>query len=241
MLNRILYLLVSFTLVLNAAGLIRPLQTTIALVEGNNAVIYGASSIPLGSTGIVIHKFDAIHEAIMAKATLIKKEGDKGVIHLSKFDRLKQDALPTYRMKVKRGDTVIMNYLYNRAMAITPNGDIYRIITKSYPNIQWLHPDIFAASLASSYDPSPNREAFQNECKEDEIGLLLFAIDGKGYFVDCDSFKVLDTIPLPKASSYQTPFYNRLGAIKGRIFGIFGSGKVKDYSDYYKQLLGITK
>ncbi len=241
MIKKLTLISLVLSLVLNAQALIRPVSTQIISISKDSATINGASSIPLGSTGIVIHNFDGTHQAIVAKATMVKKDGDRGIIKLSKYDNLEQDALPSYQADIKSGDTVIMNYLYNRALAITPNSETYQTVTRSYPYLEWVHPDLFAANLATSYDPSPDKEDFVKECKEDDIGLLMFAIDKKGYFVDCNSFKVVDTIPLPTASSKQIPFYNRLEKIKGRIFGLFGSKSMKDYDSYYKKLLGISK
>ena len=122
-------------------------------------------------------------------------------------------------------------------MAIVPNEKTYNIVTKSYENFTWIHPDIFAAKLAKSYNPTPTKDTFQKECTAQNIGLLLFVIKDKGYFVDCHSFKTLNTIPLPATSTAKLPFYSRLEAIKGRMFGLFGGKGVKNYDDFYTELL----
>jgi hypothetical protein len=238
MIRTLLYILILTLTSLNALSL-SPSQTSILKIDKDRAVIANASNLPIGSSGIVIHSFDDRHQAIIAKAILQKKEGDIGFVKLTPYDNLTQEALPTYKIPPKVGDKVIMNYLYNRALPITPNSDSYKTVTQSYSSIEWIHPDLFAARLASSFDPSPDREAFEKECKNDDIGLLFFHIDRRGYFVDCNTFKVVDTIPLPKAKDIQKPFYNRIEKIRGRVFGLFGSKNIKDYDSYYSKLLGL--
>ncbi len=214
-----------------------PYKTDILAVEKDTVIVKDGADIALGATGVIIKSFDESHQTIIANVEVIKQEGDKLLLKVSSFDAIPQEALPTYSIAPKVGDTVILNFLYNRAMAIVPDEETYKLVTKSYDTFSWLHPDIFATKLAKSYNPTPSKETFQEECIAQNVGLLLFAIKDKGYFVDCRSFKTLNTIPLPTAKSVKIPFYSRLDTIKGRIFGLFGGKGVKDYASFYSKLL----
>ncbi len=214
-----------------------PYKTDILSLEKDTVSIKGSANIALGATGVIIHSFDESHQTIIANVEVIKREGDTLRLKVSSFNAIPQEALPTYNIAPKIGDSVILNFLYNRAMAIVPDEETYKLVTKSYKTFTWIHPDIFATKLAKSYNPTPTREIFQEECIAQNVGLLLFAIKGKGHFVDCHSFKTINTIPLPEASSVKLPFYSRLAAIKGRIFGLFGGKGVINYDSFYSKLL----
>lgn len=237
MIKQLTTLLILLSSSLFAQTNFNPYHANITAVDKNIVTIPEASEIALGTTGVVMQSFDKNHKTIIAAVSVIKKEGGKIFLQLSKFDALSQEVLPTYSIRPKVGDEVILNFLYNRALAITPDATIYSIVTKSYNAFDWLHPDIFAASLATAYNPTPTKETFQATCKEQNIGLLLFAIKDRGYFVDCNSFQTINSIPLPIAATAKSPFYNRLEKIKGRLFGLFGGKGVKDYNAFYTNLL----
>jgi len=235
--KNIFTLLTLLTVTLMAQTNFSPYETKILAVSNDSVIVKDNADIAVGATGVVIHFFDAQHQTVIANVEVVKKGTDKLQLKVSSFDAIPQETLPTYSITPKVGDKVILNFLYNRALAIVPDEATYKVVTKSYDTFTWLHPDIFAAKLAKSYNPSPSKETFQKECIAQNIGLLLFAIKDKGYFVDCHSFKTLNTIPLPLASSVKIPFYSRLQPIKGRIFGLFGGKGVKDYDSFYTQLL----
>ncbi len=214
-----------------------PYKTEVLSSSKNSVIVKSNSKIAIGATGVIMQSFDENHKTIIANVEVVKKAGDKLHLKVLPFDAIPQKALPNYDIAPKVGDEVILNFLYTRAMAIVPDADTYKIVTKSYDAFTWLHPDIFAAKLAKSYNPTPTKETFQEECIAQNIGLLLFAIDSKGYFVDCKSFATLSTIPLPVPTSLKSPFYSRLEGIKGRIFGLFGGKGVENYNAFYTDLL----
>ncbi len=219
-----------------------PLKTTVIDVDKKFIYIDDSADLLVGSSGIVLHAFDDTHKTIVSMVTVIKKEGEQAYLKYESFKGLKQNALPTYNITPKKGDTVILNYLYERALAITPNLQTQNYINTTFNTIGWIHPDIFASKLAIDFTPNPKKSNFRQECSEDSFSLLFFAIEDKGYFVDCNSFKTLHTIELPKdlkLEKGQKPFYSRLGEIKGRMFGLMGGDGMHSYTRYYKQLLGI--
>jgi hypothetical protein len=214
-----------------------PQKANIVAIDKNQVIVNSPADVAIGSSGIVLRSFDSIHKTIIASTKVVKKEGNKLYLSLQRYDGLKQEILPTYDIGVKVGDEVVLNYQYNRALAITPDAATYKTLTTGYSTFDWVHPDIFAASLASSFAPNPSRKTFKDECNQDSIGLLLFAIKDKAYFVDCRSFAVISTTPIQPSATAKSPFYTRIDGIKGRLFGLFGGKEIKNYDSYYTKLL----
>ncbi len=230
-------LFISSSLFANAFKLVK---TPIIEVDKKGAWIKNSPYVPIGSSGVVIKKFDNKHSTIIAGAVVEKKEGDKMRIKFIMFDMLEQSALPPLRVMPKKGDMVILNYLYNRAFVIAPNEDTYLSVLSDFPEISWIHPDILAAFLSKEYNPAPKKEDFQKVCKQNTSMLLFFAIDKKGYFVDCNSFKVIKEENFSaKEANATLPFYSRIGKIESGLFNF--SDSIKNYDSYYKKLLGIKK
>jgi len=70
----------------------------------------------------------------------------------------------------------------------------------------------------------------------------ILAVEKEGYFVDCNTFSILDKEPLASAAEEKSaalPFYSRMPQIKNRLGGIIGGESIGNYNLYYKQLLGI--
>ncbi len=237
MIKNVTTLLILLSVTLLAQINLTPLHTKVKAIQDNMLVVSANSNIQVGSSGVVMHSFDEKHKTVIASVEVAKKEGETLYLKLLPFKYIPQETLPSYQIKPQVGDEVILNFLYNRALAIVPDADTYKTVTKSYDNFEWVHPDIFAAKLSKSYNPTPDKETFQKMCVEQNIGLLLIYSEGKGHFVDCQSFKTIYHIPLPSPSSVKVPFYNRLDPIKGRIFGLFGGKGVKDYDTFYNKLL----
>jgi hypothetical protein len=239
MIQKITTLLVLFTVTLFAQINLNPYHSNILSVDKEIVTIKNDPAIALGATGIILHTFKEHHKTIISSVEVTKRDADRIYLKLRPFNAIAQEALPSYSIAPKVGDEVILNFLYQRAMAIVPDKQSYDMVVKSYDAFNWVHPDIFAASLAKSYTPTPTKEVFQEMCTRQNIGLILFDIEGEGRFVDCRSFKTISKIPLPQSTTTQTPFYNRIETIKSRMFGLFGGKGIKDYNSYYKKLLGI--
>ena len=216
-------------------------QTTLTNVKGATAQIEDRE-IPVGSSGIVLHAFDKEHRAIVATAIVKAKSDGKATVVFKKFKRLEQHALPEYKIAPKNGDIVILNYLYNRILPVMPDEKHFRRFLKTHAKFETVHPDLFAADLYLGHDPQPTRKDFQQVCRQNDLGLLYFAVKDRGYYVDCNSFKILDSEPLEQAIDTQKsmhPFYHRLPEIKNRLGGIMGSESIGDYNLYYQTLLGL--
>ena len=237
MLNKILLFITILVLNLYSFSF-EPYQTNIVKLVGNEAVVADSPNVSVGSSGIVIHNFDSVHRTIITKAVVTRKDGVNMYLKLYYYKDLNMDALPSYKIIPKVGDTVIFNYLYKRVLPVVPNKKAFDRLKQTFPRIDFIHPDLFAYQLAVDSNPTPKLSDFRHECANDDFGLLFFAIRDKGYFVDCTSFKVLGKIDFPTEGKKQKPFYTRIKDISAKFFGL-GSDKMKDYDSYYEKLLGL--
>ncbi len=239
MLKPIMFLIIFCQTVILANTLSSRYQTQIKTINQDIITVDDNRGIAVGSTGIVIHQFDTNHQTIIAKVEVISKFNNSMMLKLSKYKGVKQNALPSYNIPPQVGDKVILNFLYNRALAIVPNIESYKMVTRSYSNIIWTHPDIFAAKLSIEYSPKPTKKEFQEICSTENLGLLFFHIENSGYFVDCNSFVTIEKIPLPQTQNINLPFYTRIKDIKSRFSAFGGDKGITNYNVYYKKLLGI--
>lgn len=217
-----------------------PYQTSLLKADDKYIYIKDSKSFAIGSSGIVLHAFDDSHKTIVSTVEVIAKKQGEAVLKFKRFKGLQQSALPSYSISPKKGDIVILNYLYKRAMAIVPDAETLQYVTTKFNDIEWVHPDIFGSKLSIDHTPNPTKEDFTNECSQNSFALLFFAVKGEGYFVDCNSFKILARTNLPQTSKNttpQVPFYTRLEEIKGRMFGLMGGDGINDYNKFYTKML----
>ena len=223
---------------LNAQGLFKKFETKIISIDGNTAVIENSDDITIGSTGIILHKFDKDTSTIVAGADVISKDKNKAVIKFRVYDMLEQKALPIPAIAPKVGDKVILNYLYDRALIVAPNYKVYKNVTDHFKNITWIHSDLMGAYLAKEYKPNPNKKTFHTMCKQNATSLIFFALSGNGYFVDCNNFKVLKEYKSSRVRRAQLPFYTRVRGIETTWLS-FDSSEMHSYSRYYREMLGL--
>jgi len=219
-----------------------PFSVTLPKTDGKS-VLLDNINVPVGTTGIVLHAFDSSHKTIVAEAVVAGEKNGKREIRFQKFKRLKQAALPEYKLVPKEGDRLILNYLYNRVLPITPNMEYFKRFAQKYSaTFDIIHPDLFASQLYLDHEPKPGKESFREICYQQDTSLLYFAVEDQGYFVDCNTFSILKKEPLATeidSKSAAKPFYSRIPEIKNRLGGIIGGESIGDYNLYYKKLLGI--
>lgn len=211
-------------------------ETRILNIEGREGKIVDSEDIVIGSSGIVMHRFDNETNTIIARGVVVKKDGINATIRFKVFDALEQKAFPLPGILPQKGDTIILNYLYDRSLIVAPNETIYKEVSRHFSNISWIHPDITAGYLASIHKPNPTRKHFKKMCHQNSTGLIFVALEGNGYFADCESFKILKTLNSGHIASYQLPFYNRLGKIETYFWDI-SSSDIKSYDAHYSSLL----
>jgi len=229
-------LIVLFFSSLFSQGLFTPYSASLQNISGNTATIPDSDSLVIGSSGIVVHKFDEQKSTIIARASVIEKSEGNAKVRFEIFDLLEQSAFPLPGVMPQKGDMVILNYLYNRALIVAPNQTVFSEITKHFSDVTWIHPDIMGAYLATEYKPNPNREDFRQMCRENSAGVIFFALNFNGYVADCQSFKVLKTFESGQISQYQVPFYTRVRGIES-AFWKWESAQISNYNRHYERLL----
>jgi hypothetical protein len=203
--------------------------------SGLFAWVKGSSSFKLGSSGIVIRDFDSEHSSIVARATVVEKQGELAKVKFMSFDDLESTSMPTPILKPKKGDKVLLNHLYNKRLVIASNVNVYKQIAKDDFIVQWLHPDLLASRLYIDKTKAPKQNDFKEVCKFYEIGQIVFALDDGDYFVDCFSFKTIKKVAKNRdTTNAQLPFYSRIQKISGSLFF---NKEVKSFSNYYKGLI----
>ncbi|MDD4505655.1 MAG: plasminogen-binding N-terminal domain-containing protein [Sulfurospirillaceae bacterium] len=224
---------------LEAKPLFEEYKTKILEANEQSAIIADSPAFVVGSSGIVIHKFDDKTTTIIARVDVVSKNGDKATIRFEKFEMLSQGAFPDTGVKPTVGDEVTINYLYSRSLIITPNRDTYNEITKKYNDMTWVHPDIVAGYLTKIYRPNPDKAIFQQACYQNAASLIFFAIKDNGYFVDCHNFNVIHSAKITDTGEVELPFYSRIKNIDSSWFN-WSSGEIADYNNYYAYILGQT-
>lgn len=234
---------VALTLLLSSFAQAKPLfseyKTTLLEVNDKEGLIQDSPSFIVGSSGIVMHTFDAKASTIIVRFDVIKKENGKATVRFEPFRMLAQGAFPDTGVKPTVGDSVIVNYLYDRSLLIAPNQTTYNEISKKPLDIAWVHPDIVAAYLTKLYKPNPDKAVFQQACYQNTASMITFAIKDKAYFVDCHNFNIIHIMQITPSTETQLPFYSRIKNIDSSLFN-WGSSHIADYNNYYEYLLGQT-
>lgn len=207
----------------------------IEAINNATATIKDSNDIIIGSSGVVIHAFGD-DESIIARASVIAKDGVNATIRFEVFDMLAQRAFPLPGVAPKVGDIVLLNYLYDRSLIVVPNKDIYEEVVKGFPKMTFIHPDIVGAYLSYEYKPNPSRDDFRKMCAASGAGLIFIGLDGKGVFADCQSFKILKEFKTGEVEYYQLPFYTRVRDID-TIFWKLDAEHINNYDAYYDYLL----
>lgn len=231
-----LFLLGTFA---QAESFFKEYKTNVLEANEKQIVIADSSEFIVGASGVVTHKFDAKSTTIIARVDVISKNGTTAVLRLEKFEMLSQGAFPDTGIKPVVGDEVTINYLYDRALIVTPNQGVYTEVTKKFNTITWVHPDIVGAYLAKLYRPNPDKKIFQQACYQNAASIIFFGIQNKGYFVDCHNFNIVKSIDITNNGEVQLPFYSRIKNIDSTWFS-WDSSKITDYNNYYAYILGQT-
>lgn len=234
--KKLLFSLAFSCLYLLGASPFERYEGSLLKVDLRTGEVKDQDSLVIGSSGVVIHKFDEDKKSIIAKATVVKKENGIATLQFGVFDMLAQDALPLPGILPAVGDEIILNFLYNRALIIAPNKEIFTEITGHFKDIEWIHPDIVAAHLSSNYKPNPDREDFKKICHENSTRLIFFALNKRGHFVDCESFKILKSYESGEVVKYMLPFYSRVDEIDSAFWKL-DSKHINNFDRHYGRML----
>ncbi len=222
---------------------IKPIGLKIENIQDNKSTI-NIGNLIIGQSGIVVHIYDNDKRLIISNAKVISSNNNSSVIEFFKFDDLKQDALPTSKKGIAVGDILVLNYMYNSSLLITPTLDSFQAVRAGFELNNFIHSDILAAKLKINNQPYPTKKDFQEFAIEQNLGTIFFALDDKVFIVDSKTFTILESFVLSyKKDETQMPFYTRVEEIEGSVldFSFFSDKKSLSYDEYYKRILGLTK
>ncbi len=218
-----------------------PISVPLLDVEGERGAIE-APDVKVGMSGFVVRHFDATHSSIIANARVeqVNSTTHRAIIHLSPYDGLKQNSLPSGLWSPKKSDEVVIAYDYARALVIAPNDDTYTMLTKSIPNVEWVHPDTYATYLSHEGHPTPLVEDFRRFCASSSVGLLFIQSTDILFTLDCKNFALLQIAPSQiQTKESMTPFYTRVPTIRSAWWGK-GSSKLENYDPYYLEQIALN-
>ena len=232
---RYILLLLAIAFELSAGILKAPIMT---LDDEKEIATIQVKKIDVGMSGFISHQIAPNHSSILRNAvvTSFDKNTQTATLKLSKYNGLRNNALPVGKWEVQVGDTAIFAFGYNRGLLVAPNEEIYHQVSKGV-RIQWIHPDIFATILSFRGHPTPLQEDFDAMAVASSVGLLFLYLDQKVYTLDIRSFKILSINDAPLVQdSVKLPFYSRVEEIDANWFGA-GSDEMEEYEPHYYELL----
>lgn len=196
----------------------------------NNTATVNIGNLKVGQSGIITHNYSNTQSLVVSNATVISSNDNNSKLLLTKFDDLKQDALPTSNRKAQNGDTFILNYLYNASMLIAPNIESFKKVRNVFIKHNFLHSDILAIYLKNNGKKDVTKELLQNFAKEQNIGTIFIALDGKIHILDAKSFTIIGTHYLSfDYLNQQMPFYTRIDSLDTYVWAIdFNIDFIKD-------------
>ena len=223
---------------------VKPIGLKVENIENNQTTI-NVGNLVIGQTGIVVHIFDNDKKLIVANAKVISSDSNGSVVEYFKFEDLKQDAIPTTKRTVQKGDVLVLNYMYNSSLLITPTVESFQTVRDNFKLNNFMHSDIFAAKLKVDHNPYPTKEIIQNFAREQNLGTIFMVVENKVYIIDTKTFAILESYAISYENTQSMmPFYTRVEEIEDSIFNLsffdfFSGTKKLSYNDYYKRILGV--
>ncbi len=220
---------------------IEPVGTKITNIEENKSKI-DVGNLIVGQTGIVVHIYDDSRKMIVSNAKVIESNATGSTVEFFNFDDLKQDAIPTTKREVSKGDILVLNYMYPASLLITPTEDSFNAVRENFQYNNFIHSDIFAAKLKIGNHPYPTKEDIQKFAVEQNLGTIFMVLEKNVYVLDTKTFAVLAKYPITyDDKQLSMPFYTRVEDIEDSIFAFrwFTSKEDLTYNKYYKKVLGL--
>lgn len=214
----------------------------IALDEDSAHYAYvPAFNLKVGESGEIIRWFDKEHSGIVARTAVIEIQNDRAKIAFEPFVGLEQSAFPTPTLMPQKNDEVIFRNFNDRAFLIAPTQDIYEKIKAAYPEITWLHPDLFAAYLMDVGHAAPVRGDFRKICTQYAAGIVYMVNLNEGQALDCQTFSVVKKDYITGRAPIEErmlPFFSRIGSSNQEWFSyLFNDVKTQDYYVYFDALV----
>lgn len=200
-----------------------------------------AFDLKVGESGEIVRWFDREHSGIVAKAAVIEVQNGRAKIAFEPFVGLEQSAFPTPILMPQKNDEVIFRSFNDRAFLIAPTQDIYEKIKAAYPEIKWLHPDLFAAYLMDVGHTAPVKGDFRKICAQYAAGVIYMVNLNEGQALDCQTFSVIKKDYITGRAPIEErmlPFFSRIGSNNQEWFSyLFNDIKTQDYYVYFDALV----
>lgn len=200
-----------------------------------------AFDLRVGESGEIIRWFDKDHSGIVAKAAIVEVKDNLAKIAFEPFEGLEQKAFPTPTLLPQKNDEVIFRAFNDRAFLIAPSQDIYEKIKDAYPDVTWMHPDLFAAYLMDVGHTAPVKSDFRKVCTQYATGIVYIVNLNEGQALDCQTFSVVKKDYITGRAPIEDrmlPFFSRIGNNNQEWFEYFiNDVKTQDYYLYFDSLL----
>lgn len=229
-----------FVLLLCAFAWAFEARVALPILEVNDqTLITPAMDLRRGESGFVVHELDSLHSMIIARAVVVGVQNNRATLALQPYRVFDNASMPLPLNTPQVGDQAIFRAFSNRAFAIAPNQQVYQAVVARYPNIEWFHPDLFAAFLANQGRAAPTMEHFREICDAYAVGVVYLVRKNLGELRDCQTFAVLKQDLLDvEPSEPMKPFFSRLGNMERSWIGFLRRDpKMTDYFQYYDNLI----
>lgn len=200
-----------------------------------------AFDLKVGESGEIVRWFDSEHSGIVAKAAVIEIQNGRAKVAFEPFVGLEQTAFPTPILMPQKNDEVIFRSFNDRAFLIAPTQDIYEKVKNAYPEIVWLHPDLFAAYLMDIGHTAPVKGDFRKICTQYAAGIIYLVNLNEGQALDCQTFRPVKKDYITGRAPIEDrmlPFFSRIGRGNQEWFSyLFNDIKTQDYYVYFDALV----
>lgn len=196
--------------------------------------------LKVGESGIITRSSNN-NEFIIANVVVDSIEDGVAKLTYSKFNTISQQYMPHPLGTPMEGDKVIFRILYNRALIVAPNQNLYQKVVDNNDAIDFIHSDIFASFLTNNKSNMPTKNDFTKFCNKFSIGIVFIWRNNSLFTLDCNSLKVLDRKTLIDVTvsslDVKLPFFTRLS--NEALDEMFDMEKMQDYDVYYGKFVGI--
>ena len=214
----------------------------------DNKTTINVGNLIVGQSGVVLHIYDNDKRLIVANAEVTESNENTSVIKFSKFNDLKQDAIPTSNRIAKKDDILILNYLYTASLLIAPDLETFQTIRSNFKFNNFIHSDIFATKLKNDNMPFLTKKYIQEYAINQNLGTIFIVVNQNVYVLDTKTLKILTSYKVAyDKSKSEMPFYTRVTDIEPSALdfdldfdiNIFSNKKDLTYDEYYNKLLGL--
>ncbi|MEA3353833.1 MAG: plasminogen-binding N-terminal domain-containing protein [Campylobacterota bacterium] len=196
-------------------------------------------NLKIGQSGIIVHKTSKGKNVIVSFASVVSSATAASELRFIDKQIIKQNAIPTTKLKPQDGDKFILNHLYDASLLIAPNINAKRVIQTTFEKQNFISEDFFASYLKLKETSAPSKKDIQRFCDTNHIGTLFIVIVDHLYIVDTNTFKVIEIQKLKvEDKTAKIPFYTKIEKIEESIVS-FGDNKMSNYNKYYSKLLGL--